>query len=241
PFDLASAQTLAATDVDEYTVTVNVTVNSSAVPADAWACSTMPFTPKHGLYNAATVTAGGYSATAVNCGDVPQPPKPTIATTVKSVSQNADGAWVVVYDLDVANTSNTWSAPYDLADTIAFGGNITVTGRTVQGPVGLTLNPTWNGGVGTPADSTVVSGVIAENTTLHFTVTVTATVHTAASAKDLDCQVTGTEAGTGFLNTAIVKSGTNSDQAQACATPVKPEITKAAGTPQQHLVAGAWD
>lgn len=228
---------------DTYTFTVNVTVDSNTVPAGSIQCGSQPYTPQQGLYNAATVTSGGYTATAVDCGDVPQPPKPTIAKTVKTVTQGANGAWTVVYDLDVQNTSKSWSAPYDLSDTLKYGGHITVTGQTVAGPVGLTTNPSWNGGVGTPPDSTIVSGgVIAKDTTLHFTVTVTATVQTMAKSTDLDCDVTGTETGTGFLNSATLVSGSNTvGPVTACATPVLPEIVKTVGTATQHMAGGAWD
>ncbi len=48
--------------------------------------------------------------------------------------QNADGTWTIVYTVTVSNPSKYAGIVYDLSDTLAFGGTITVVSASATGP-----------------------------------------------------------------------------------------------------------
>ena len=72
--------------------------------------------------------------------------------------------------------------------------------------------------------------------------TVNATVGADSTVTDRDCDLEEGEEGTGFLNTATLTSLDNSDEAEACTSPVSPTIDKTFESAEQHLGAGGtWD
>ena len=237
--DLAviTGRSIPAASTDSYTVVVNATV--PAQPA-APACGQGPGS---GFYNAATAAFGDVTFDSSACGPIPSLPVAQIAKSVHSLQQNADGSWTITYDVAVTNPDATLSTKYDLSDTLHFGGGITVTAESVTAPAGITANPNWNGGVGSPADPSIVTGqIIAAGATNTYVVTATATVTPQASSSDRDCTMGDGENGTGFLNSATVSVGTSTASASACASPVSPTIVKTPGTATQHLdAAGNWD
>ena len=70
---------------------------------------------------------------------------PGITKTVTSNTQNPDGTWTIVYDVEVTNP-NPAAINFTLTDTLNFGQNIHVNSATVTGPaVPNPPNPSWNG------------------------------------------------------------------------------------------------
>jgi uncharacterized surface anchored protein len=225
-------QALAAGKTDTYTVTVNATV-SAGTSANDRTCQAG--TAGKGFYNAATVTSGHDSSTAHDCGGIPTPGVPTVAKTVTSSVQNADGTWTITYDLAVTNSSAAYSSAYTLSDTLEFGGGITVLSATASGPG---VNAAWTG----LSPNTVVAGggSLPPNSSVHYTVTAKARVSTAATTTDRDCTLDTGETGTGFLNTATLSSSGGGNTGTACAAPGSPTVVKkvisAVEGPQWHWV-----
>jgi hypothetical protein len=229
---IAHNQVLAAGKTDTYTVTVNATVPAGTSASDR-ACQ--PGTASKGFYNAATVTSGHDSSTAHDCGAIPTPGVPTVAKTVTSSVQNADGTWTITYDLAVSNSSGVYSSPYSLSDTLEFGGGINVLSATASGPG---VNASWTGS--SPNTTVAGGGSLAPNSSVHYTVTATARVTPAATTTDRDCTLDTGETGTGFLNTATLNSSGGSNTGTACAAPGSPTVVKnvisAVESPQWHWV-----
>ncbi len=95
---------------------------------------------------------------------------PSIAKTVSSTTQQADGTWTVVYDIAVTNPSELLATVYDVTDELAFGSGITVNSAGVTGPG---ASSSWDG----DTDTTVASGQpLDAGAVAHYTVTVNATV-----------------------------------------------------------------
>jgi hypothetical protein len=182
-------------------------------------------------------------------------PEPTVTKTVTSDHENSDGTWTSEYDVAVTNPDQVRSTSFTLTDTLAFGANITVNSATVTGPTppetGPAPSPTWNG----TTDTVVVAdGVIAANTTLHYTVTVNSTVQADASADDRSCAAEG-----GFLNHAAVAlppagavlqalttlapaadRAAVDQEASACADPASPTVTKSVVSIAPGAASGQW-
>jgi fimbrial isopeptide formation D2 family protein len=218
---IVTGRALPAGGTDTYTVVVNATVPST-ISTDAATCSETG--AQHGFFNAAEAISGEDHFPAQDCGNIPQLPTPTVAKTVTSLSQGADGSWTVVYDLAVTNPSADQSSQYDLSDTLQFGAGITVTSATVTGPDGVSVNPDWTG---IAPDTSIVAGrIIAPHTQEHYTVTVIASVAATATSTDRDCTLDEGEAGTGLLNQAELTTGNTTSTSTACAAPVSPTITK---------------
>ncbi|PRI10497.1 SdrD B-like domain-containing protein [Leucobacter massiliensis] len=106
----------------------------------------------------------------------------------------------VTYELEVTN-HGTAEGPYDLTDTLKFGGDITIDDVTVANaaPGDIATNPGFDG----QKDTSVVSGAVLPGGATHtYLVTVEATVETTITTEESECAITETESGSGFLNEA---------------------------------------
>ncbi|KRA25639.1 hypothetical protein ASD65_15345 [Microbacterium sp. Root61] len=89
----------------------------------------------------------------------------TVAKSVLSTVQNADGTWTIRYRITVTNGSASSNYTYNLVDTLNYGGGLTPTSATVPVvPAGATANPAWTG--------------LNPNTNLASNVSLTAVQHT---------------------------------------------------------------
>ena len=175
-FGIVDGRSLPAGGTDTYTIVLNATVPADFDPA-LGECTEN--TAGNGFYNLADATSGQDSFTDHDCGGILQIPNPTVTKTVVGEPvQGSDGAWTITYDVVAANPDATLGTVYDLTDTLAFGAGITVTSATVTGPVGVTVNPGWNGA----SDTSVIRGrFLAGGASETYRVVVTATVASDAT------------------------------------------------------------
>jgi hypothetical protein len=176
------------------------------------------------------VTSDTEAVLCVFTNTVPAP-VPMVAKTVTSSIQNPDGTWTVVYDLAVTNPDPTRPTAFTLDDTLAFGANITVNSASVTG---AGANPSWDGITTT---NIVTDAPLGAGATVHYTVTVNATVLADATDADRTCA-----SGGGFLNTAAVTvPGTSlGNESSACADPVSPTVTKNVVSVVAGASPGQW-
>ncbi|WP_029145653.1 LPXTG cell wall anchor domain-containing protein [Microbacterium luticocti] len=215
--DFATDVALPAGAVHTYTVTWTVRLG------DDYSAQNEQCTGRsgHGFFNTATMTVGGDATDTSACIPVTERVYPTVAKTATSATQGDDGSWTIVYDVTAtlaptgdANPAGL-SASYDLTDTLAFGAGIHVTAATWSGA----SSGTYSGDTATFAhDRTIKPGA-----TDTYTVTVVATVAQSA----IDGQTTRCAAGGGFVNTAALTSGGQTQDASACAEPQFPSVSKA--------------
>ena len=219
---LATDRSLAAGATDKYVLVFTVTVPLGLDPA-VLDCTVAG--AGHGYFNGATLTSGADTITDDACGPVTEGVLPLIEKSVTSgfPRQIAGGDWEISYDVTVSTpTGNTLAAKYDLTDTLQFGKGITVVAAAVSGPG--TVNADWDGA----SDVTVASDVTLPAGASHvYTVLVTARLDAGVVlTTDADCTVDKGEKGTGFLNAAQLTSGSLTRDAEACASPAAPTITK---------------
>ena len=139
----------------------------------------------------------------------------------------------VTYELEAVN-NGTASGPYDLTDTLLFGGDIEIGEVTVENidPGGIETNPAFDG----QTDTTVVSGVELEGGARHtYLVTVEATLPTTITTEESECEITETESGSGFLNSAELTMNGVTVTDKACGEPPVPPTT-----PEDPDASG-WD
>jgi len=231
-----------------------------AVPADATPTLTVTETlePGYTLVGAQCTVGGAEVATSVSGATAtftgaaalpmactftnrqlpPAPPEPTVTKTVTSNAQNADGTWTIVYDVAVTNPDELRPiSAFRLTDMLDFGDNIDVNQAAVEGPGAST---SWNGAT----DTTIVSGApLAAGATVHYFVTVNATVQADATPDDRRCATGG-----GFLNRARVALSTTATAgaapralaAAACAEPASPTVTKRVASVVAGSTPGQW-
>lgn len=224
-----------------FDITVLATVPAS-VPDAVRPCD--PAGAGHGWFNTVSLTSFAVPDSGTACAPIRDAIVPTVTKTAGLPVQQADGSWTVSYTVTVTNPSSQFVGEYDLSDTFRLGNGITVTGGpAVTGPAGVTLAAGWNG-----ADRSLVAsavrlparvGALGVHT---YQVSATVTVATTATSADRDCELTGQESGTGFLNTVALTVGDRTPvTAQACATPVSPTVDKEWSAVEQNLVDGQWD
>jgi uncharacterized repeat protein (TIGR01451 family)/LPXTG-motif cell wall-anchored protein len=143
------------------------------------------------------------------------PSTSVVKTVTGSATVDAAGLWTIAYDVAVTN-AGPGRGIVDIDDTLKFGTGVVVQSVTVTGPVGVTLNPAFDGA----ADPVIANdAVIAAGTTQHYTVTVTARIDNPILGEGAGvCDPQEAEAG-GFLNTVTVTSTTTDevDSDSACA------------------------
>jgi hypothetical protein len=208
--------------VHTYVVTVNATVGSQTSIGDA-DCALVGDEAGTGFLNRATLIIDEYMASDRACGEV----DPVVAidkALVGAPVRQADGSWVVSYDVVVSNRV----APnrYDLEDRLVFGGGIEVVGAVVSntGPGGIETRESWDG-VG---DLRIVSGeAIGAGVSHTYRVEATALVPASAGVRETDCSLGDGEVGTGFLNRARVSTENQDLSDEACAAASNVSIEKA--------------
>jgi hypothetical protein len=231
----------------------SLTSLSGATYASALACDNgVTLSPNTGTSGSFDVPAD-VAGTTITCTftNTAPAPQPTVTKTVTSDIENPDGTWTTDYAVSVTNADQVRSTSFTLTDTLAFGADITVNSATVTGPAppetGPAPSPSWNG----ITDTIVVAGgVIAPNTTLHYTVTVNSTVQAGAGT----CADQG-----GFLNHAAVAlspagavlqafttpapspdPAAVDQEASACADPASPTVTKSVVSVAPGPSPGQW-
>lgn len=164
---------------------------------------------------------------------------PRIVKTAGTPVANADGTWTISYDIAVTNPSTVAAIGYDLKDTPAFGGDISFVAVSASGPGGAISG--WTGVA--PSNVLATGASLAANTTVHYTVVVTATVAKGAfeaTPNSTRCG-TGTNPATGgFLNRAVLTSGGVDYRANDCVEPVVPSFAKSAAAATSNA-NGTWD
>jgi hypothetical protein len=213
---------IGAGEAHTYVVTVNATIGASTSITDA-DCTLEANEDGTGFMNAAILAVNGQTAEAEACGEV----DPVVAidkALVGAPVRQADGSWVVSYDVVVSNRV----APnrYDLEDRLVFGGGIEVVGAVVSntGPGGIETRESWDG-VG---DLRIVSGeAIGAGVSHTYRVEATALVPASAGVRETDCSLGDGEVGTGFLNRARVSTENQDLSDEACAAASNVSIEKA--------------
>jgi LPXTG-motif cell wall-anchored protein len=191
-----------------------------------------------------TDTDGGVVSYSVDAGTVTtigEPVDVTITNTFPGTSvtkqvvgapvKNADGSYTITYDVTVSNTSSV-TAVYTVEDELRYGNGLVVKDATVADwPDGVDVSDSWNG----ISDLVIADDVDLAVDGVHvYRVVVTATVPSTVTSSARDCQVTGSETGTGFLNTATVSTDLGEASASDCASapeePAAPVVAKPSGT-----------
>ncbi|MFV0428614.1 MAG: beta strand repeat-containing protein [Arachnia sp.] len=226
-----------------YRVTVSLSVDASFNPADA-GCATPQ--PGAGMFNTASLDNGATDSVCAALGT----PEMSIAKVFQDTDgdpangdptgYSVDGAgnFTMVYDVIVTNSG---SAPgfYLLTDQVSYGGHISATNVSVVTDSGSPLNPNFDGGVLTAADTAVISSPtrIEPGGTHTFTITVSGTaVDVGPADPAADCTLDGGETGTGYLNTATLTSQGLSLSDDACHPAEPPVITMTKSATTAHPV-----
>ncbi|TDN90595.1 VWA domain-containing protein [Microbacterium sp. BK668] len=213
--------TLPAGAVHTYAVTRVVTVAASVSEA-ALTCGSTP-ADGGGVWNTASVTNGITVTESSDCVDIERPAV-TIAKTVTDTRQLADGTWEIVYDVVVTNSSTTLAAVYSLADSLQFGGDITVEGASWTGPTSGDFAPD---GTAELATDRVLAPLVGDAGVETYVVTARATVDLAAWEGDtLSCTDEDPPTAGGFLNVATVTVNGVGIPADDCSEPGLPTIAK---------------
>jgi uncharacterized repeat protein (TIGR01451 family) len=205
--------------IHTYTVTTTVTVTPD-VTVEQLDCLSQ--TEGAGLWNGATVTNGAGGNSDRDCAEIDRP-EVEIGKDVTDVSQDEDGNWIVVYDVTVTNTSDEYSAVYDLTDELVFGGDITIVEASWTGPSALSPGVFADPWLATLADDEVLAAEASDT----YTVTAIATIDADGWAgQTLLCQDGERPGRGGFLNTATATAGGVMVDDADCAEPKLPEVDK---------------
>jgi large repetitive protein len=230
---LATDVVLPAGESDTYVLVFTVTIDPGMTPAlrdcDASGAG-------HGFFNAATLTSGADTLTDDDCGPIAESVLPLVskAVTAGYPRQLADGDWEIRYTVTVSTPAATsLSTRYDLDDTLAFGAGSTVVASSATGPAGVIAG--WTGAA--PNVELADDVLLPAGASHVYTVTVRAELVAGfVDSTDGDCTLTAGEAGTGFLNTATLRSGTATREAQDCASPARPTLDKSlVGAPVKNV------
>lgn len=222
--------TLPAAAVHTYTVTRVVTVAAS-VPDEVLDCGSE--VGEGGIWNTATVTNGITVTESSDCVDIDRPDV-TIDKTVTGTKQLVDGTWEITYDVVVTNSSTTLAAIYSLADTLQFGGDITVDDASWTGPTSGDFAADGTAQLATDrvlAPSAGGGGVDTYTVTAHATIDVD-----AWSGDTLACTDETPPTAGGFLNVATVTVNGVPIPADDCSEPALPEIVKEGVSATQDAV-----
>lgn len=211
-----------------YTVTLTV-IPATSVHSDALDC-----TEDGGIDNDATMTpAIGSPINDGACVSIDLPAV-SVSKTVDSASQNQDGTWTIVYDVDVS-ASGTGVALYDLSDAPQFGVGVTISSASATGPAQAA---DWNGAGVT---SLATAEPIMAGETDNYIVTVVADIAKGVvGTTAADCALGEQETGTGFLNSATLTANGDSTTVTDCAVPAQPTVQKSAGSAISNG-DGTWD
>lgn len=231
----AASDTVPETHV--YTVNVVFRAPGGLAPAERL-CD--PAQGTGGLRNEVEITVGGRTTADVACADVPESPVFGVVKSVLSQTQQADGTWVVLYRVTVANPSGTVAGFYDLDDEFTFGDGIQRTAQSVvAAPAGVTVN---HAGFNGSTDTMISQNVLLAGGGSHQ-YTVRAVIDSGSvRATDAagDCTVASGETGTGFRNSVTVASGAASRDAAVCVTAFDPSVAKTVNGAPVLNAEGSW-
>ncbi len=201
-------------------VTAHVPTTATATTTD---CTVGSGETGTGFFNGATVTTETQELEDDACAEAPN------VTIVKDLVGepvvNDDRTIGLRYEIKVTN-AGAGADEYDLDDELRFGDDITVNDATVANtePGDITTNPAWDGtGDTSVAIDVPIAGAGAEPVTHTYEVTVNATVGMETTITEADCTLDRGEAGTGFLNDAILTIDEHQVEDDACGS-VNPEI-----------------
>ena len=174
-----------------------------------------------------TDTDGGvvsYSAEAGTVTTIDEPVDVTITNTFPGTSvakkvvgapvKNSDGSYTITYDVTVSNTGRVPTV-YTVEDELHYGvGMIVKKAEIADSPEGVEPNDGWNG----TSDLVIAEDVAIPVDGVHvYRVVVTATVPATVTSGARNCEVGGSETGTGFLNSATVSTELGETTASDCA------------------------
>lgn len=232
---------LPAGETHVYRVSFDVSITSPIAGEDA-KCGEVP-TEGKGFFNRATIVSGGVEQDSESCVPITELVRPSVAKTVESTVQNADGTWSVTYNVtvtlptDEASNPKGLSAKYDLSDTLKFGEGVTVSGATWTGKSSGSFRSSGGVWSGTLANGVTITPAANVHT---YTVVAKAAVNNVAfEGGSADCVLAEGEVGTGFLNRVALTSGESTDQSEACSAPAAPSATKQGQEPVQED-DGTW-
>ena len=142
---------------------------------------------------------------------------------VGDVERAENGAFEVTYDITVSNTGQV-DTTYDVVDEIRYGDDLTVTGASVtRAPTGVEVSETWDGLTDTVIASGVPIGVGQEDVYRVVVTSLLATTTVTTPKGDLTCEGSDTvTSGSGFVNSAEVRTEIGSSVDAACAEPPAP-------------------
>ncbi|KRC60516.1 hypothetical protein ASE14_05750 [Agromyces sp. Root81] len=224
PIAVVGSTPIAAGATHDYTIVLNVDVPFGTVPdADLECVPTAPTAGK-GFFNTAVLTSGSFVVDDSDCTDISEGGEPTVEKGDPTVVQGADGVWTMTYDITVTGNAE-FVTTYTLQDTLRFGPEIDIlsadwSGETSGGWADPEADPT-----ATLVGSPRTLGIDAVE---EYTVTVTATVDTAAFADPATdtCTPSQEAPDVGFLNEVLLTSGGSTQTDTGCSVPAEPEVTK---------------
>jgi LPXTG-motif cell wall-anchored protein len=192
-----------------------------------------------------TDTDGGVVSYSVEAGTVTtigEPVDVTITNTFPGTSvtkkvvgapvKNSDGSYTVTYDVTVSNTGEVPTV-YTVEDELHYGvGMIIKKAEIADSPDGVELSDDWNG----TSNLVIAEDVAIPVDGVHvYTVKVTATVPTSVTSGARNCEVGGSETGTGFLNSATVSTELGETTASDCASAPEETVVPKPATPTGSL------
>lgn len=128
--------------VHTYTIVVRYSADFEGIEIPTGDACTDGSGPVNGaLNNVATVDWNGIEDVDDECV---RPGKPTLDKALVSATPIGDGLWEVVFDLTVGNVGNEPTG-YDLDDEFLFAPTVTVDSIAIDGPDGVTIDPTFDG------------------------------------------------------------------------------------------------
>ncbi|MEZ3159118.1 DUF5979 domain-containing protein [Microbacterium sp. BWT-B31] len=222
---------------DSYDFTVSAILKPSAGAAPIGPCK--PHTETGGLINTATVWSGTAKDADNGCVEV-LPPTVSVEKDAKSVSQNADGTWLVTYLVSVTNDSATKTAVYDLIDVPLFGTDAAA--DDVQwAPADSAGAPTGPFSDATPiAEGKVLAPHVGSAGVDYYVVQITATINDEAWQEGAGDVLTLPCDDGGLLNSATATAGGHSDTDDGCIEPKLPKIKKHAVSVVQQDDPSQW-
>src|SRR5690606_15990019 len=217
---IVANETVAAGNIDNYTVMVTFTVDLEEVTDESANCVLISAEEGTGLLNSAGVSGGVPAQWDDACEEIPNPSVSITKLVTNGPTPTANvNEYTITYQIDVTNTSDDL-ATYDLSDTLKYGAGAiigNVTAAYVGGGDGLnaTLNAGFNGQTGNYL--IVDNETVAAGNKDSYTVTVIFTVDLEeVTDQSANCTLEGGELGTGLLNVAEVSDGVPSQKDEDC-------------------------
>ena len=224
PYVLATNQPISGFTNHVYTLTLNAVVGSNVLSGatNITICGSSGGSPVagEGVFNEAALDLDVSAASVTNsaCGDVPLV---TMSKAfISATDPDTNGNFQAVYTITVANNGGTTSS-YDLVDTPAPDGQVTITGSTVSGHASISLP-----GAGPYTLATTES--IAPGTSHVYTVTLDGVLSSnlLSGATNLSaCGGSSPVAGEGLFNEAVMTWGVGSNAVTNSACGGLPLIT----------------